>query len=122
MNILVVDGVTLPTPTVMEYKEADLQSEGYRDEAGYIHKTTVRWGVRSLHVEWGNHLTNEQLSTIRYATRGRESILVNYYADAGMHSGTMVAYCGADMDYKLVRVEDSGKALWKDVTLDLIEI
>ena len=121
MNILRVNGVTLPTPSKMEYKEADLQLDGYRDELGYIHKTTVRWGVRSIHTEWERNLTNYELTTIRNAVRGQEYITVEYYMDNGTHTGTMTAYSGADMDYELIRVESDSSAIWHSLTLDFIE-
>ena len=121
MNLLIVDGVALPTPDEMKYKEADLQSEGYRDELGFMHKTTVRWGVRSINVKWKRILSDADLTLIRNAVRGQEYRTVQYFTDIGNHSGTMTAYCGADMDFELYSVDGGGHGGWKDVTIDIIE-
>ena len=120
MEILRVDGVVLPTPTNMEYKEADLQWDGYRDAAGVIHKTTVRWGVRSIKVKWERHLTNEELNAIRTATAHKEYMTVNYYSDTEGVNGTMTAYTG-DFDFQLVRATSANDARWSNVSLDFIE-
>lgn len=120
MEILRVDGVALPTPSEMEYKEADLQWDGYRDAAGVIHKTTVRWGVRSIKVKWSRHLSNEELNTIRTATAQKEFMTVNYFSDTLGEAGTMTAYTG-DFDFKLVRATSAIDAKWSDVSIDFIE-
>lgn len=120
MEVLRVDGVVLPSPTSMEYKEADLQWDGYRDAAGVMHKTTVRWGVRTVKVKWERHLSNSDISTIRNATGEKEYMTVNYYSDTAGESGTMTAYVG-DFDYTLVQARSNSDASWKDVTLDFIE-
>lgn len=121
MNLLVVDGVALPTPDEMTYKEADLQWDGYRDELGYMHKTTVRWGVRSINVKWNRSLSDSDITLIRNAVRGQEYRTVQYFTDVGNHSGTMTAYFGADMDFKLVSVDKNDKGTWKELVIDIIE-
>ena len=120
MEVLKVDNVTLPTPTSMEYKEADLQIEGYRDSAGYLHKTTVRWGVRTIKVKWEYFLTNAQLTAMRTAIKGKEYITVNYYSDSAGASGTMTAYTG-DMDYKLVKATTNSNGKWTGLAISFIE-
>lgn len=120
MEILKVDGVTLPTPTSMEYKEADLQWDGYRDAAGYLHKTTVRWRVRSIKCKWEQNLNNADITLMRNAINGKEYFTLTYYSDTAGASGTMTAYAG-DMDYQLVRATSNADAKWSDVTLDFIE-
>ena len=121
MNLLIVDGVTLPTPDKMQYDTADLQSEGYRDELGVLHKTTIRWDVRTLKVSWSRGLSNEELLIIDNATKQKEYMTVQYFTESGNHSGVMTAYRGANRSKELYRVEDSGKALWKGYSIDLIE-
>ncbi len=118
MDVLKVDGTELPTPTSMEYKEADLQSEGYRDSAGLMHKTTVRWGVRTIKVKWDRRLSSSELRDMRALIKGKEYITLTYYSDALGMSGTMTAYTG-DMDYQLVRATNSG--IWWGLALSFIE-
>ena len=120
MEVLKVDNITLPTPTSMDYKEADLQIEGYRDAAGIMHKTTVRWGVRTIKVKWEHFLTNSELQAMRSAIKGKEYITVNYYSDTAGASGTMTAYTG-DMDYKLVRASNNANGVWTGLSLSFIE-
>ena len=69
-NVLIVDNFTLPTPDKMEYKEADLQWSGWRDAAGFLHKTTVRYGVRTIKVTYERTLYNEDITLIRNALTG----------------------------------------------------
>lgn len=120
MNVLKVDGVVLPTPTSMTYKEADLQVEGYRDAAGYLHKTTARWGVRTVKVKWERNLSNAEITLIRNAVKGKEYATVNYYSDTNGESGTMTAYTG-DMDYELVRATTNSDGRWTGLALSFIE-
>lgn len=124
MNILKFGSVNLPTPDSMTYKEADLQSEGYRDEAGFMHKVTVRWGVRSLKVKWERPLTNAELTLIRNAVKTpsnrQEYQTVTYYCDTTGDSGTMIAYT-ADLDYNLSRVISNSDARWTGLSLSIIE-
>ena len=81
MEVLKIDNVTLPTPTSMEYKEADLQWDGYRDAAGVMHKTTVRWRVRSIKCKWEQHLDNADITLMRNAINGKEYFTLTYYSD-----------------------------------------
>ena len=120
MEVLKVDGVTFPTPTEMQYKEADLQWDGYRDAAGYMHKTTVRWKVRSIKVKWDRHLSNSEITLMRDAINNKEYMTVTYYSDTAGSSGSMTAYTG-DLDYQLVRATTDSDGKWSDVTLSFIE-
>lgn len=120
MEILKVDGVTLPTPTSMDYQEADLQWDGYRDAAGYMHKTTVRWKVRTLKVKWEQQLTNADITLIRNAINEKEYMTVTYYSDTAGSEGTMTAYTG-DMTYKLVRATTDTNGRWSGFAVDFIE-
>ena len=120
MNVLKVNGVALPTPTGMDYKEADLQTEGYRDAAGLLHKTTVRYGVRTIKAKWERQLTNAELTSMRNLIKGTEYITVSYYSDTLGESGTMTAYTG-DMDYQLIRAISNSTAFWSGLTLSFIE-
>ena len=120
MEALTIDGVALPAPTSMEYKEADLQWDGYRDAAGYLHKTTVRWRVRSIKCKWERNLDNEDITLMRTAINGKEYFTLTYYSDTAGESGTMTAYAG-DLDYQLVKAISNSEAKWSDITLDFIE-
>ena len=120
-NVLIVDNFTLPTPDKMEYKEADLQWSGWRDAAGFLHKTTVRYGVRTIKVTYERTLYNEDITLIRNALTGpgKEYLTVTYYCDDAQEGGTMTAYV-SDRDYALVRVMESN-AKWTGLTFTLIE-
>ena len=120
MNVLQIDGVTLPTPDRdMGYGEFDLQSEAYRDELGYTHKTTVRWGVKKLSPTW-SFLTNAELSAIRSALKGKEYVTVTYYSDTDGSNGQFTAYSG-DLEYQVSRILSANKAIYKGVKIDIIE-
>ena len=126
MNIITIDNIDLPTPTEMEYKEADLQADGYRDEAGVMHKVTVRWGVRTIKATWAYGLTDAQLALMRNAIKGtngnhKEYVTMKYFCDGTNNSGTMTVYTG-DMDYKLSRIVNSpSDRRWKNLTISFIE-
>lgn len=121
MNIITINNITLPTPTGMEYKEADLQADGYRDEAGVMHKVTVRYGVRTIKATWDYGLTDSQLALIRNTVKGSEYVTMKYFCDGTNNSGTMTVYTG-DMDYKLSRiVNNPNDRRWKGLTLSFIE-
>lgn len=120
MNVLKFDGVALPTPEKLKYKEADLQWEGYRDEAGLLHKTTVRWGVVSLTPEWERPLSSAELTLIRNAIKGKEYRTLEYYVDDLNIGGTITVYTG-DLDYELKKIIDANHAKWAGVTFTIVE-
>ena len=121
MDILKVNGVALPTPDAgMKYGEYDLQSEAYRDELGYPHKTTVRWGVRKLFPKWKT-LTKAQITMIRNLCKGSETVTITYYSDQAGSGGTFTAYTG-DMEYNLLRAINENKAIYSDFTMNIIEM
>lgn len=120
MDSIKIDGVSLPYPDGgMKYGEYDLQGEGYRDELGFTHKTTVRWGVRKLFPTW-KHITKAQLTSIRTACKGKEYVTVTYYSDQAGSSGTFEAYTG-DFEYQLKRIMSESEAIYENVTMNIVE-
>lgn len=119
MSLFKIDGVALPTIPIgnVKYTENDLQSVGYRDEAGFLHKITVRYGVRKLEVKW-NMLTDEEVSLIRSLTKGKEFFRLEYFSDN--NNGVIEKAYAGDPSYSLYNVRN-GKGMWKDYSISFIE-
>jgi hypothetical protein len=120
METFIANGVKLPTPSIKpKYTEQDLQSSNTtRDLVGYLHKETIRWGVRKVELEWA-YLTNEQMNLIRSATKGKEYFTFQYYSTSAGISGSFTAYTG-DFTYSLYSLR-KGVGEWTDVSLSFIE-
>jgi len=52
-DILVIDGTTMPSPTVYTVGHMDLDSsDTYRSEVGVTQRDRIRQGVRKISLEW----------------------------------------------------------------------
>lgn len=123
MELLKVKGIELPTPAKdgIQYTEQDLSQNDYRDGKGYLHKKTVRWGVRRLDVSWDN-LSSEEIRLIRSLTKGNEYFTLEYYSDALDHKGVINECYSSDYKYTLRTVTKNGKsARYSSVTLAFVE-
>ena len=121
MNYFKVDGMGLPPVPVgnVSYQENDLQSVGYRDELGFLHKTTVRYGVRKFELKW-NTLSDKEMNQLRTLLKGKEYFRFEYICANETHTGVIdMAYAG-DISYSLYNYI-KGIAIWKDIKVSIIE-
>lgn len=71
--------VELPTPSKYDYTEADFDSpDSKRSETGYLNRTRIRRGVRTIKCKW-NAITTEQLNMILAAIEPK--VLNVYFFD-----------------------------------------
>lgn len=122
MESFKINGTALPPlpRNNVNYSENDLQGNAYRDAYGFMHKKTVRWGVRKFELKW-NRMTDAQLSLLRSLTKGKEYFAVDYYSDkAGGLGHINEAYSGDTLKYTLDKGA-TNQYVWKDVTISLIE-
>ena len=122
METFIVDGThTLPTPGIdVQYTEQDLQQYGKRDDAGTLHKKTVRWGLRRLDLHWPV-LTSAEMTAIRTAVKGKEYFSFQYLSDSAGVSGVIPEAYSGDFTYKLYTANDPTAPVWRDVSLAIIE-
>lgn len=116
----IADGVLLPEPGInVDYSESDVQEYANRDEGGFMHKKTVRFGVRKITLKWPV-LTSDEINTIKSATKGKESFTFQYYDAAKKLEGTMEAYTG-DLKYTLYSLA-GGEPMWINASMSFIEV
>ena len=114
MDILVIDGVALPTPNEYKVQLSDLDSSGTgRTEDGILVRERVRGGVEKISVSWAA-LSTADCARVLNAT-APDSMQVAYFfggtRTAKMYAGDRTA------DLKAAR---EGRAVW-EVAVNLIE-
>ena len=114
MDILVIDGVALPTPNEYKVQLSDLDSSGTgRTEDGILVRERVRGGVAKISANWAA-LSTADCARVLNAT-APDSMTVRYFfgdaRTAKMYAGDRTA------DLKAAR---DGQAVW-EVAVNLIE-
>ena len=114
MDILVIDGVVLPTPNEYKVQLSDLDSSGTgRTEDGILVRERVRGGVAKISVSWAA-LSTADCARVLNAT-APDSMQVQYFfgemRTARMYAGDRTA------DLKAAR---DGRAVWA-ASVHLIE-
>lgn len=121
MSLYRIDDIDLPTPdSELSYEEEDTQENAYRDGNWVLHKTTIRWGLRSRTLKW-NSLTDSQMNLIRSLAKPgtKEYFKFSYWEDTGQIVNINEVYSG-NLKRTLEKVVD-GVGYWKDVSLSFIE-
>ena len=114
MQLIVIDGTPLPTPSEYKVQLSDLDSSGTgRTEDGVLIRERVRGGVAKLNLSWAA-LSTAECAAVLNAT-APDSVQVAYFfgemRTAQMYAGDRTA------ELKAAR---EGQAVW-DVAVNLIE-
>ena len=114
MQLIVIDGTPLPTPSEYKVQLSDLDSSGTgRTEDGVLIRERVRGGVAKISLRW-DALSTADCAKVLNAT-APDSMQVQYFfgemRTAQMYAGDRTA------DLKAAR---EGQAVW-DVAVNLIE-
>lgn len=113
MDLLIVNGKTLKSPTAYSYKLADIDSsKSGRTESGVMTREVVRKKVVSITVGFDNISTAEQQAIV--SAVNPDFVTVQYYDGVGMKTATMYT---AELDFNLVSVDSD---LW-NVSFQLAE-
>lgn len=119
-NVLVVDGVAMPSPTSLGIKYADIDSPNSgRSDNGYLNRERLRANVTTLSLEW-EFLTSAEVAKIVNAI-SPVSIQVQFSATGGL-SRAKTMYSG-DKNWSMVYFggDDSSKSRW-NLSVNLIEM
>ena len=114
MDILKIDGTSLPAPHEYQVTLSDLDSEGTgRTEDGVLVRERVRGGVAKIAVHW-YALSTQECAAILNAT-APDSFSVEYFfgspCTATMYAGDRTA---------TLRAAREGQAVW-EITMNLVE-
>lgn len=111
MDILVIDGVALPTPNEYKVQLSDLDSSGTgRTEDGILVRERVRGGVAKISVSWAA-LSTADCARVLNATAPDSMQVAYFFGGTCMYAGDRTA------DLKAAR---EGRAVW-EVAVNLIE-
>jgi hypothetical protein len=117
-NIIVVEGVALPDPTSMTPSDYDL-SDSERNAKGKMVAQIIREDIHKLELKW-SWLTPDDYALIRRAVKKKFNLNVVFFSP---DIGTPANYSMYVGDRKTpVYTYRDGKPVYKDVTLNLIEM
>lgn len=104
------------TPCKVEHSNIAGSSTG-RDETGIMHIDWVRRDVKKVFLHY-NYMTATELSTLLGLTQGKEFTFT--YRDQGA-TKTFSGYVG-ESSYEFYTYGANGEAIYKDVSLNVIEL
>lgn len=120
-GILIVEGISLPDPSVMTASDYDI-SDSERNANGKMISQIIREDVHKLECKWSK-LEVEEYLLIRRAIKKKFGITVQYLCPETGNRETLVMYAGdRKIPIRYFRGWDDGKPVYKDVSLNFIEM
>ena len=117
MNMIMVNGVTLPSPSVYRIPMQDLDSENTgRNERGVLVRDRLRQGVYKIELEWWA-IDNSKVQTILSAIQPSQ-VTVQFIDHLGTQTKKM--YVG-DRNIEMVRFMNQRNKMAWNVTFNLVE-
>lgn len=117
MDIITIDGVTLPHPSSLKIGRSDLDSpDTTRNEEGYLQRDRIRQGVYKIELGFIAK-TSSEITTIESAIQNAE-LMVTFPTPQGMQTKKM--YVG-DRSSNIVLYNGGGDNIRWDMSFNLIE-
>lgn len=118
-NILIVGGVTLPDPSVMEITDQDI-SESERNANGKMVSQVIREDVHKIECKWAI-LRPDEYMIIRRAIKKKFGLSVSFFIPDQNEKGTLEMYAG-DRKTPIYTFDEKGKPVYKDFALNFVEM
>jgi hypothetical protein len=120
-SLFQIDGVDMPAPdSGIPYTSSNLQSSGYRDTLGILHKTTVRYDTKKVELNWGR-LHAAEVKKIYDAIYGKEWFVFRFYNPLVLGMSTCTVYNG-DLTFNVETIIGNGEdAICTEIKLSCIQ-
>lgn len=120
-GILIVEGISLPDPSEMTPSDYDI-SDSERNANGKMISQIIREDVHKLECKWSKLEVDEYL-LIRRAIKKKFGISVQYFLPDTGERGTLTMYAGdRKTPFKFFKAWEDGKPVYKDASLNFIEM
>lgn len=120
-GVLVVEGISLPDPSEMTPSDYDI-SDSERNANGVMIAQIIREDVHKLECKW-TKLEVEEYNLIRAGIKRKFGLSVQYFCPDKGGRGSLIMYAGDRKNpIKYFKTEEDGKPVYKDVSLNFIEM